>query len=90
MALPCPSFFVPLFKKFIQAYSFHKNHSLYVQKNHIIRGKQLSGIRLPSRQSRQAAAAAGGLPIGIKQLWRPATLWELGDVAGPPLQPLTF
>lgn len=32
-------------------------------------------------------AAAGGLPSGIKQLWRPATLWELGDVAGPPCSP---
>lgn len=70
--------------KFIQAYLSHKNHSLHVQKNHLILGKQLAGTQLLSRQSRQATAAAGGLLIGIKQLWRPATLWELGDVAGPP------
>lgn len=36
-------------------------------------------------------AAAGGLVRSgsqcIKQLWRPATLWELGDVAAPPPPP---
>lgn len=63
-----------------------QNRSLHEQETHLI--FELAGAWIPSWQSWQFKAAAGGLVRSesqrIKQLLRTATLWELGNVAGPP------
>lgn len=92
MVVPCPrrlGFFCVLLFSLCTGVFISQKSQLTCAKDPSRFWKNVSlGLGLPSWRSRGATAAAGGLVRSgsqrLKQLWRPATLWELGDVAGTP------